>query len=1146
MPIISGTPNADVIVGTLGDDTIVGMSGDDSILGGRGDNIIFGNQGNDTLRAGRGQDTLLGGKGNDKIFGSEQDNILSGDDGDDTLFAIDGENILFGGPGNDVLVAGLGNDFLYGGQGNDTLWAERGNNVVSGDRGANVLIGGTGENIFVLNINHGGPSINDADQILRFKPNDKIALLGGPEGQTIDRSAINIAFVRRDGSSSRGNYVLTNLATGEFLAVIHNVRRSALTAENFTEDLTPSDTPDPGPPQPPVVDPEDELPPAPDPGDTTTEPQPPPTDGPGVPPVIEPPVDEDDPEDPGAEDPGAEDPTNNPPEARNNEAEVSEDGPAIEIDVLANDSDPDDDPLTITSFTGVTDGVTVTIEGDPPTGSDPGNQRLLYDPGEAFQFLIDGETRQDTFTYTINDGRGGTATATVTVTILGADDLPTSENGSVEVLTGATFSFSAADFVFNDPDEGDDFQAIKLVSSPDAGTLTFASNPVNVDDIIPVADLGSLEFAQGTLGVGDSTSFDFRVKNTRDFLSDESYTMTLGIVANPNAPKIDLDGDAATGIVEALNREYLEGPVGDITELSFAEDVRFDLPDGNSLSEVVVTLNGIEDVDEVLSLSTSIAGIAVTGDGTTEVTLTNTGSASVDNFQTLLRQITYKNDGIDTDNPTEGPRTVTIRAVDDGGLESNPAIVTIDVIAVNDPPSIHGNGVTQAATTGEAYNLGNLFATEAFSDPDAGDEDVIVSLSVDKDADGTFNYTGSTLTDKLTDLNSNSLTITAPISEINTAIQNGNLRYVPSVDSDFDLEVTINDDGNSGSVGHNTPGTAETTFTIPIQNLAGITEMTVTTLPNWGNSVSLPASAFLAVGRGNDIRVSNIDLVSGIQTNKIQSVDPSGNEVTFNLASFREGNSTTGQFTYTLEVDGQNVETDQTVTVKIKTPPGSSGSFQGGDGPSILRATGSYDLTLIGGSGDDYLMSSLGSRVLYGGQGNDTLVGPVGNDVNNTDNLSDTFVFDKDDVLTRPGFNAESIADIRNHVNEYGVDKILTFNLGNSKGWSFDNPTRNDVIWLSNFGIGFDNVNPDVGGPAGDGSLGNRLNPDTNVFAVFSPSGGGHPEALYLLYDKSGDNTVNSDTYLIAKLTGNSDTFGIAPDGLRASDFRFDTFESNP
>lgn len=77
-----------------------------------------------------------------------------------------------------------------------------------------------------------------------------------------------------------------------------------------------------------------------------------------------------------------------------------ENGPQVSLDVLANDSDPDGDPLTIIAVTQPTGGGVVAIA--------PGGQSLLYNPGS-----IPGET----FTYTISDGQGGTDTATVTTTI---------------------------------------------------------------------------------------------------------------------------------------------------------------------------------------------------------------------------------------------------------------------------------------------------------------------------------------------------------------------------------------------------------------------------------------------------------------------------------------------------------------------------------------------------------------------------------------------------------------------------------------------------------------------------------------------------------------------------------------------------------
>jgi Bacterial Ig domain len=83
----------------------------------------------------------------------------------------------------------------------------------------------------------------------------------------------------------------------------------------------------------------------------------------------------------------------------------------VTINVLANDSDPNGDPLTVTSVT------------DPPNGSvvNNGDGTVTYTPDCP---VVLGN---DTFMYTIDDGNGGTDTAMVTVR-----NRKTSRRGSVD------------------------------------------------------------------------------------------------------------------------------------------------------------------------------------------------------------------------------------------------------------------------------------------------------------------------------------------------------------------------------------------------------------------------------------------------------------------------------------------------------------------------------------------------------------------------------------------------------------------------------------------------------------------------------------------------------------------------------------------
>lgn len=92
---------------------------------------------------------------------------------------------------------------------------------------------------------------------------------------------------------------------------------------------------------------------------------------------------------------------NGVPIAVNDSAQTVKDT-AVVIDVLANDSDPDGDPLTIVSVSPEVTGFgTVEIQSD---------NTILYTPNP-------GWWGGDEFTYTISDGFGGEASAQVTLTI---------------------------------------------------------------------------------------------------------------------------------------------------------------------------------------------------------------------------------------------------------------------------------------------------------------------------------------------------------------------------------------------------------------------------------------------------------------------------------------------------------------------------------------------------------------------------------------------------------------------------------------------------------------------------------------------------------------------------------------------------------
>ncbi len=146
--------------------------------------------------------------------------------------------------------------------------------------------------------------------------------------------------------------------------------------------------------------------------------------------------------------------------------------------VLANDTDIDNgDELTLTvnSVQGLAGNVGVGFtseQGAQVTISADGT--LIYDPGEAFQYLALGESATDTFTYNVNDAHGlaSLASATVTITITGADDGVTANNDVYAVDEDKILN---GNLITDDTDAGADLNIdthdLLMIESVDAGTL---------------------------------------------------------------------------------------------------------------------------------------------------------------------------------------------------------------------------------------------------------------------------------------------------------------------------------------------------------------------------------------------------------------------------------------------------------------------------------------------------------------------------------------------------------------------------------------------------------------------------------------------------------------------------------------------------
>jgi Bacterial Ig domain len=165
------------------------------------------------------------------------------------------------------------------------------------------------------------------------------------------------------------------------------------------------------------------------------------------------------------------------PVANNDSATTDEDTP-IDINVLSNDSDPDGDALNVSSVTQGTNGA-VSINVD---------KTVHYAPAQDY-------FGTDSFTYTIDDGHGGTATATVNVTINAVDDAPVFTINSLAQSVQYSDAITPVTVSVSDVDDATSDLTLSVTSSlpsgltvtpTGVGSLTISGNPLVVAGVYPI------------------------------------------------------------------------------------------------------------------------------------------------------------------------------------------------------------------------------------------------------------------------------------------------------------------------------------------------------------------------------------------------------------------------------------------------------------------------------------------------------------------------------------------------------------------------------------------------------------------------------------------------------------------------------------
>jgi VCBS repeat-containing protein len=152
-------------------------------------------------------------------------------------------------------------------------------------------------------------------------------------------------------------------------------------------------------------------------------------------------------------------PVNDPPAGTGDSFHTNEDVP-LTIDaphgVLANDTDPDADPLTATLVTG------------------PANGTLTLNADGSFNYVPNANWNgSDSFVYQAGDGTLTSEATTATIDVCEVNDAPTTADDAFSLDQGTTLTVDAATGVLvNDSDIDGDTLSAAVVSGPASGTLT--------------------------------------------------------------------------------------------------------------------------------------------------------------------------------------------------------------------------------------------------------------------------------------------------------------------------------------------------------------------------------------------------------------------------------------------------------------------------------------------------------------------------------------------------------------------------------------------------------------------------------------------------------------------------------------------------
>ncbi|GAB4147091.1 MAG: hypothetical protein OHK0017_08390 [Patescibacteria group bacterium] len=425
----------------------------------------------------------------------------------------------------------------------------------------------------------------------------------------------------------------------------------------------------------------------------------------------------------------------NDPVTANNDNAITDEDTQVEINVLNNDSDLDNDILTITSASTPSHGI-VLID----------NSVITYFPNLNFY-------GNDSFTYTVEDGKGSTATATVNITVNSINDPVTANDDSYNLLEDA----SAIDLnVLNNDSDGDgDSLSIISVTTPTNGNASINGTVISFqpnanyfgnDSFTYTIEDGNGSTATAIVNITVSSVNDPVIANDDLLTIDEDTSVDINVLSNDS----DADANNLT-LVSIINPTHgtatinQDGTIHYVPDSNYygADSFTYTVSDGNSSTATATVNLTITSVYDPIIANNDSATTAQ--DTSVDINvLANDSSPEGNSFGIVgtiapSHGIISTQGGIITYTPDQyytGTDTFTY-IVRDGLNPVATAIVTVTVTNVNDPViAVNDSSITNEDTSVDINVLSN--DSDADNDPL-----IVVSISTPSHGTATINQDGA-------------------------------------------------------------------------------------------------------------------------------------------------------------------------------------------------------------------------------------------------------------------------------------------------------------------------------------------------------------------------------------------------------------------